>query len=513
MSKAIIFNKGQGGLGRPLPGKDFVSALLFYCSTLPSGFDSSNRTKIVYSLEEAVALGITGLSSDETKAVAKIAIGGTPAAGNTMAITYAGIMGTVTVLGTYTLTSADATTTTTAAAALAAAINVGTTTHGFSATNTTSNLLITTKAGEGVFPNSGTPYVNVVTGGGMTGTTTQPTGSGSTVLGVASEFDLMHYHISEFFRAQPKGKLYVSIQATADATTFSKVTEIQNFAEGEIRQIGVYQKTSAFAAAQCTTLNAIILANDTANKPLSAIYQGDFSLVTDLTTLSSLHALTANKVSATFGQDGAGAGFKLYNAVGKSIGCLGLTLGAVAFAKVNENIGWIGKFDMNNGVEMNALAFANGNKLKSLNDAQIAAVDALGYIFLEKEIDSAGSFFNDSYTCITLNSDFAYIEDNRTIDKSIRNMRLNLLPALSSPITFNADGTISEDSVGYFETLCQSALDKMTRDGELSASKASIDPSQKVLSTGQLIIVVQEIPTGVARNIIINVGYTSAITN
>ena len=75
-------------------------------------------------------------------------VGGTPAAGDTVKITYTGILGLETVLSTYTLTSADAVSTTTATAALAAAINAGTQTHGFSATNNTASLLVTTKSGE-----------------------------------------------------------------------------------------------------------------------------------------------------------------------------------------------------------------------------------------------------------------------------------------------------------------------------------------------------------------------------
>lgn len=53
MANNVIFNKGQGGLGRPLAGTDYISGMLFYSATLPSGFNSSNRIKIVYSVEEA----------------------------------------------------------------------------------------------------------------------------------------------------------------------------------------------------------------------------------------------------------------------------------------------------------------------------------------------------------------------------------------------------------------------------------------------------------------------------
>jgi hypothetical protein len=119
---------------------------------------TSNRVKKIFSVADAENLGITGEHLGETAAVAKAVIGGTPAAGNTVKITYTGILGTETVLDTDTLTTADAVSANTAAAALAAAINAGTQTHGFSATSATANLLVTTKSGEGIFPNSGTPY-------------------------------------------------------------------------------------------------------------------------------------------------------------------------------------------------------------------------------------------------------------------------------------------------------------------------------------------------------------------
>lgn len=53
----ITFQKGEGGLGRPLPGQDHISGILLYAGSLPAGF-GADREKTVYSLAEAVALGI-----------------------------------------------------------------------------------------------------------------------------------------------------------------------------------------------------------------------------------------------------------------------------------------------------------------------------------------------------------------------------------------------------------------------------------------------------------------------
>ena len=260
----INFVKSTSGLGRALPGTDYVSGMLHYYAsgaTLPTGFTSSDRIKKIFSVADAENLGITGEHLGETKAVAKVVIGGTPTAGDKINITYTGILSTQTLVSSYALTSADAVSTTTAAAALAAQINAGTQTHGFSATNSSANLFITTKAGEGVFPNSGTPYASNVSGG-STLTWTQPTGSGSTVLGIASWIDTLYYHISEYFRIQPKGELYVGLYVEEVTYTFAAITLMQNYAQGAIKQISVFEKNVAFSAAQLSALQAIANANE-----------------------------------------------------------------------------------------------------------------------------------------------------------------------------------------------------------------------------------------------------------
>jgi hypothetical protein len=517
MSTSLSFVKGQGGLGRPLAGTDYISGLLFYSgATLPTGFTSNDRIKVVYSVEEAVALGITNTSLGETKSTATDLCTTKFTTGDTYKLTCATInstnpISTTATAGTITLCNftADATaatSTTTSATAIAAAINALTYIHGFTASSNTATVTITAPAGQGLFLNSGTPYVKTVTGA-YASTLTQ-----NVVTGVASDIDIMYYHISEFFRMQPKGKLYVGIYATAGVGTFTEITTMQNFAEGEIKQIGVYYKSTGFTTAHVTTLQSVYATNYTANRPLQILVQGDFQGTT-LASLTNLHLLTAPNVTVCLAQDGAAAGYKLWKATAKTIGSLGVTLGAVALAKVNESISWIAKFNADNGTEMDYLAFANGDTWKATSTGQITSLDAYGYVFLKKEIDLVGSFFNDSHTSVSGTSDFCNVESNRTMDKSIRSMRFYLLPALGSPVFFNADGTITEGSIGYFETLAQTGLDDMVNAGELSASKASIDPTQKVLSTGTLTIVVQEIPTGVARAIVVNTGYTTSITN
>ena len=507
----ITINKGQGGLGRPLDGTDYISGLLFYSASLPTGFSSSDRTKAVFSVAQAESLGITNLSVGETAAVAKAVIGGTPTAGDVITLKYTGIDGTETYL-TYTLTSADAVSTTTAATGLAAAINAQTFNTGFSATSSTASLLVTTKSGEGVFPNSGTPFSETVTGT-TTLTWTQPTGTGSTVLGVASDINILHYHVSEFFRIQPKGKLWVGVYATADVGTFNSISLMQNIAQGEIMQLSVYQKSSSFATSQCNAIQTICTALETVHKPISSvILAAEISATADITTLStSMHSLSDPNVSVTIAQDGAAIGYHLFKATGKSITNVGEVLGAVALAKVSDSIANFGKFQVAS-TELDTLAFANGELYLNIADNAITNLDTLGFMFLRKVVDLSGSYHNRPYTCVSLTNDYDFIHSNRTINKAIKNMRSTILPAVGSSIKVNSDGTLSPDSINFFKSLASQGLDNLMRNAELSDYAVIIDPLQDVLSTNTLEITAQLLPLGVADFITINIGFTTSLT-
>ncbi len=499
----VVFIKRTGGLGRALPGEDYISGYLHYSATLPSGFASDDRCKLVASIEEAEDLGIVDTAADATAAAGEIEVTNAGASGDVITVTVAASVGTVTI-ASYTQVTADAGSVTASGDRLEAEINAGTYIHGYSAVNTAGSVAITAPKSEGIFLNSGTPLVATDTGT-WAATVTQFTG------GAASEITIMHYHVSEFFRMQPKGLLWIGIYATADSTTFASVTLMQTIAGGKIRQIGIYQKDTTFAQAQCATLQAILEANFTLHKPLEAIYMGDFATGTVITSLENLRTGSSNNVSVCVGQDGAGVGHQLYLATGKSIGCVGTLLGTVALAKVNECVAWVGKFNNIATTEYDTLEFANGQTYLSVTDGNLSTLDSYGYIFLKKFVGRSGSWWNDSHTATLPTSDYAYIENNRTINKAIRGLRVFLLDYLASPLQLNADGTLTDATVGFFEKLCANALDVMVRDRELSDYSVTIDPSQDVLSTSELVISVSLLPTGTARTITVNIGFETSV--
>jgi hypothetical protein len=503
----ITFVLGQGGLGRPLPGEDYISGLIYYTAngSLPSGFTTSARIKQFFSVADAEAAGIKDDYSDATAAAGSVQITTAGTNGDTINISVVTPIGTVD-LGTYTKAASE-TTATAVGAAIAAIINAGTINHGFTGVNTTGTVAITAPKKYGVYLNTGTKLITTISvGATLAATTTQFSG------GVASKQAVWHYHIAEYFRIQPKGNLFVGFFAVPTTYDFADIANMQNFAAGKIRQIGVYKDAAAFASADLTALHTACNAQVALHKELIGLYGADLSAVTDLTTLADAAALSAYLAMPVIGQDGAALGSFLYATVGKSITTLGATLGAIALAKVCESVAWVEKFNMSNGTELDVPAFANGVLIRDQTEGLLGAIQDKGYNFLRTFVGVSGSYFNEERTAVSITSDYAYASNNRTIQKATRNVYTTTIPALNSNITLNADGTLSDVSIEYFTTLAEKNLFQMQRDGEISAFSVAISPTQNVLSTGKLVIAISIVPVGVARNITVNIGFNVSIS-
>ncbi|CAB4136024.1 Bacteriophage HP1, Orf23 [uncultured Caudovirales phage] len=502
----IIFNKGQGGLGRPLAGEDYISGLIFYAADgyLPSGFSSNDRIKLVGSVQDAENLGILNDYSDGSSATFTLVFEDTGSTGDTVRIDYTNVDSSITTLANYTVQSSD-TTIALQGQAITDAINGGTYVHGFSATfDGTDTILVTIPKSQGYYPSDNSP-VYIYETGDIAFILAQPSG------GTPSKFAVWHYHIAEYFRIQPKGSLYIGFFEFQMGNTFVEIQTMQVYSGGKIRQIGIY-KDGSFYVGDLTTIQTVLNNLDGDHMPVSSVlYAGDLQGIGDLTTLPDLNPLTAPKVSAVISQDGAGQGAFLYKTNFKSITTLGATLGAVSLASVSEDIAWPVKFNISNGAECDTIAFANGVLASTVSKNNQETLDNRRYIFLLKYVGLAGSYFNDSHTAVAVNSDYAYIENNRTIDKAIRNVYAAMIAYINSPLVLNTDGTLSDTTVAFFESLANTSLDEMVRATELSGKSVVIDPTQNVLSTGNITITVKLLPVGVARQITVNIGFTTSL--
>ncbi len=346
---------------------------------------------------------------------------------------------------------------------------------------------------------------------------------GITADAAAWETKVLHYQLSRIFAMNPGISLYVGIfQPATGANAFSEIKKMQNYAEGKLRQIGVWNGTvdltggksgeEAEAAAN-TVLEALQAVRNTLesqHKPLSILYAPKVANVTKLPT--SIAKIGRNGVSVIIGQDGSGVAKDLYtdasNASKASVSALGDLLGAVSAAAVHQSIAWVEQFPT--GISL--AAFGDGTLYRELDTAVIESLDEARYIFLRTYDGLAGAFFNDNHTLDVATSDYAYINDVRTMDKAVRNIRTYLLPKLGRPMKVDANtGKLERTAVEHLITTGNRALEDMEKAGELSGYVFSIDPDQNILATSRVQGVIKNVAVGVMRNLDIEIGYSTSV--
>ena len=102
-----------------------------------------------------------------------------------------------------------------------------------------------------------------------------------------SLYPLEHYHISEYFRMLEKtggtGVLWVYMGDTVGLEDYdgSQIPLIQNFANGDLRQVGIYTNET-YASSLVSTAAAEVALLEADNKPLIVLLAADFSAEYDL---------------------------------------------------------------------------------------------------------------------------------------------------------------------------------------------------------------------------------------
>ncbi|MEM7372817.1 MAG: DUF2586 family protein [Bacteroidota bacterium] len=329
-------------------------------------------------------------------------------------------------------------------------------------------------------------------------------------------YKVLHYHLSEFFRMNPKGVIWVGIYDNpADFLLhdYAEINTLQLASSGKIRQVALYLEavttvnTTVIAAIQSRSEELFAL-----HMPLIALVAFDISAIADLGTLPDLRALTAYYVSVVIGEDGNATGKALADSEGLAITCLGASLGLYSLAQVHENIGYVRKFRASE-VELDLAAFANGDLYSNLSAALIDQLNDRGYTYLRTYVGVVGSYFNGTPTAVTSTSDFAYQENNRTIDKAIRLVYAALVSELNGPVNIDAtSGQLSNSYVEYLKGIGDQALAQMERAGELSGYQTLIDPTQNVQATGTIEASVELVAIGVARNFTVNIGFKQQLS-
>lgn len=317
-----------------------------------------------------------------------------------------------------------------------------------------------------------------------------------------------YYHIEKYFDYS-NSVLYVGADTASTTAGFGGIVSLKDYANGDIRQLAVWSKSSDYTSTDITGLQTIADQVEDEYAPIQMLYTSKLPIgSTTVEDLVSLRTLDSSRVSFIIAED-SNARVTTLRGLGH-VSAIGACLGMVSASKVHENIGWVNKFNLTT-TDFGDLAFIDGSLYTDKNLTFLNSLDDKGYIFLRKFVGSSGSYWNYSYTATSATDDFSTIENNRVYDKSFRNIRAILLPQVNSPLYVDSSGKIAGGTIKFFSSLAEKALQPLKDAGELSAFTIGIDPEQNVLSTSKIIIVAKIIPVGVAKEIVVELGFALSV--
>lgn len=323
---------------------------------------------------------------------------------------------------------------------------------------------------------------------------------------------VLHYHLSELYRINPAISLYVGIfeKPQGDNMTFAEIKTVQNFADGRIRQLGVWCGDRVPSEDDLVAIQGQADTLEAEGAELSVVYAPKVANVKQIST--KLAGGNKCRISVVIGQAGSGTGAELYkdkaNAAKASVSGLGVVLGLISKAKVHQCIAWVKEFPT--GISLPA--FGDGTLLRDMDKALVEQLDTARYLFFVTQQGQSGSYMNDSHTMDSATSDYASIESVRTMDKGARGVRAYLIPELGGNVYVDADtGKLASYTVAHLETVAGHALEDMEKAGELSGYKAEIDPDQDVAASSTVDIVLKKVAVPVMRHVRIKIGFAKTV--
>jgi hypothetical protein len=197
---------------------------------------------------------------------------------------------------------------------------------------------------------------------------------------------------------------------------------------------------------------------------------------------------------------------------------VGAALGMASSASISENFGNpIERFNLTNVANgrMITPGLSGNRELPTDNVVKNDIMDK-GYIFATPITGIDGIYFTDTRTCVPVSDDYAYIENNRVIDKMLLLARTALLP-LTTNARLQVDtnsGELTVSQKALLEGSVERALDTMVSDGDLSGGVTAVVPSGINLLAGEeLVVEITAVPVAIGRAITITAGFNNPFSN
>lgn len=189
---------------------------------------------------------------------------------------------------------------------------------------------------------------------------------------------------------------------------------------------------------------------------------------------------------------------------------MGLFAGKVASAGVQRNIGRVA-----DGPIGPTVMYLGAKKVEDVMD-DIATIYDKRYITPRTYVGLSGYYYTDDNLCVKATDDYSQLANRRVIDKAYRIAYNTLLNYMLDEITVNTDGTMQNAVLKSWQSTVEQTINsQMTAKGELSADTAAgesgcqclIDPTQNVLATSTINVVLKVRPFGYARQSVVSLGF------
>lgn len=351
-------------------------------------------------------------------------------------------------------------------------------------------------------------------------------------LGITASFDAnekvtVHHELSEFFRIATESMIYFMAVApgtpSAILETAAVQAQIREFSD--IKGIGIGGTAADLTAiagnveSVQAVINAFFLEKRLIDFVIVAARGDDEPLA--IGSYPDLRTKNAPNVSVSIAQDPDVAALDEDLANYADVGTI---LGSLAVRGVNENLGSVDvlnkprgrkgdqNFTITGAGSWRGASLSDGKAFNSLvATAQMALTDK-GYIYAGSFEGYPGIYFNNAPTCVSIQSDYAFIENNRVWNKASRALRNALIPKIRGVLKKNpTTGYLAATSVAAFESIANNAIEPMLVAEEISGYSVYINPQQSPNDQTPLEIKVSIVRDDIVHEIELDLGYSATV--
>ncbi|HQY04121.1 MAG: hypothetical protein IPH00_16560 [Flavobacteriales bacterium] len=349
---------------------------------------------------------------------------------------------------------------------------------------------------------------------------------------------LTYYHVSEYFRLNPDGKLYVhNGSAVADADIFADdgpADQLMAMSQNSLRFVGVvfgldpdpgvaYVLTSGFAPPVLTVAAA---AQTWAEKWRTANVYVDTVVVegawANPAVNVDLKAIDCPQVVVTVACDFgyleplAEPGLLRTAAVGVELASIGVRMlseskGSLTLERYpserrgSENYSMV---DIRKNRWMK-VGLSTGETFTTVPQNRRTLYTTNAYSYAGRYEGYPGVYLNADATCTTSTDDYNTVHINRIWNEAARMVRRALIPRINSRVFTAPDGKIAPATLADWDAAAKRQLDTLVAEGEIASYRFVLDPAQDVIAQGKVVTKLRIVPQGIAKEIEGEIGFTN----